>query len=717
MAWQTVATTGLGDSSATYGYVYLQYDDSSSGTSRSARLRFEIRSGYSVYVYIDNLSLDGSVVRSRFTCSGTMDFWTGSLANGTRSFTWSCPWYSGTRSYTCSGYIPSGVTAPSGLSVSVKSKTYDSITFSTSLSSYGVPSSSSGRYIEAAILNQNSYGASYRYETASNTSSATIAVDNSSRANPSSFSIEANHKYWYGGYASNTQASTSTVVGTVYTPCPPLSLLTPSTQTYAEYNKVNAVIQYKRQTDAGAETRTGYYRYSTDGGTTYSSWVSFGTVTVAAGSNATFTAKLPTNSNITLQAKLSTPNGGDSAIKTTTLTTIATHVAPNFQNYTYRDSNSATIQLTGNDQTMIQGQSIPEVLVSSSNKATGNDGINISNYAITFVGQSKTISYSSSADVSTLLNPPSESGTSNLTVSAVDELSLSKAVTKSVIIYPWQKPTISATIERVNNFESQSILNMSGKYSPIQIGNVVKNSLTVSYRTKKSSSSSWSAWTSRAATISGVNWSVSNLSVTLDNNYQWDVQVRVVDAFDSATADLILSIGMPNFFIGTDGRVSIGMKPNISLPNNNRGQLEVDGSIYSKGMPLISSHIGQVIMSTTLDTAAKVEAIYGGTWVAWGAGKVPVGVDPNDTDFNAPNKSGGSKTVTLTLEHIPSHSHQIRSGWSDNSPGSDAYRYQFWAANDLSWKGGNLGTSSVGGGKAHQNMPPYLTVYMWRRVS
>ena len=712
MAWQTVATTGLGDSSATYGYVYLQYDDSSSGTSRSARLRFEIRSGYSVYVYIDNLSLDGSVVRSRFTCNGTMDFWTGSLANGTRSFTWSCPWYSGTRSYTCSGYIPSGVTAPSGLSVSVKSKTYNSVTFNTSLSSYGVPSSASGRYIEAAVLNQNSYGASYRYETASNTSSSTITVNNSSRSNPSTFSIEPNHKYWYGGYASNTQASTSTVVGSVYTPCPPLSTLTPSTQSYAEYDKVNVVIQYKRQTDAGAETRTGYYRYSTDGGSNYSSWISFGTVSVAANTTATFTAKLPTNSNITLQAKLNTPNGGDSEIKTTTLTTIATHVAPNFQNYTYRDSNSATVSLTGNDQTMIQGQSVPEITISSSNKATGNDGINISNYAITFVGQSKTIGYSSSSDVSTTLNPPSESGTSNLTVSAVDELSLSKAVTKSIVIYPWQKPTISATIERINNFESESILNISGKYSPLTINNVVKNSITVSYRTKKSSSSSWSGWSTRSAVISGSDWTVSNLAVTLDNNYQWDIQVKVADAFDSATADLILSIGMPNFFIGTDGRVSIGMKPNISLPNSNRGQLEVDGNIYSKGMPLISSHVGQVIMSTTLDTAAKVKAIYGGTWVAWGTGRVPVGVDPNDSDFNAPNKTGGSKTVTLTIAQMPSHSHRLKTYMDAGSSSAwcfDNVNKRYLMASEY--------CESSGGGQPHSNIQPYITTYMWRRTA
>ena len=561
MAWQTVATTGLSDGSSTYGYVYLQYDDSSSGTSRSSRLRFEIRSGYSVYIYIDNLALDGSGVSGRFLCQGTMDFWTGSLANGTRTFTWSCPWYSGTRSYSCSGYIPSGITAPTGLSTTLNSKTYNSATIKVSISSYGVPSGTDGRYIEAAILNQNSYGASYRYAVARNTTSSTITVNNSSNANPSSFNIEGNHKYWYGGYASNTQASTSTVTGSFYTPCPPLATLAYANQTYSSYNKVNAQINYTRQADGGAETRTGYYRYSTDGGTNYSSWISFGTISVAVGTIANFIANLPTDSNITLQAKINTPNGGDSTIKTITFSTLATHAAPNFSNFEYRDTNATTTGMTGNDQTMIQGQSTPLVTISTTNKATGNDGVSVSNYAITFVGQSKTLEYSSSEAVSTSLNAPAESGTSNLTVSAVDSLSTAKAVSKPVTIYPWAKPTISASIQRVNNFESEAKLNASGTYSPILINGVVKNTIALEYRTKKSSSSEWSGWTQRTVTISGANWSLSNLSITLDNNYQWDIQVQAVDAFSNTATDLSLSVGMPNFFIGVDGRVSIGMRP------------------------------------------------------------------------------------------------------------------------------------------------------------
>ncbi len=728
MAWQTVATTGLGDGSATYGYVYLQYDDSSGGTSRNSRLRFEIRSGYSVYIYIDNLALDGGSVSGRFLCSGTMDFWTGSLSAGYRSFTWSCPWYSGTRSYTCAGTIPSGITAPSGLSVTLNSKTYNSATFKVSVSSYGYPSSADGRWIEAGVAGQNSWTSpSLRSAIIKNASSATITVNNSS-TQTQTLAIEGNHKYWYGGHATNTQASTSIITGTFYTPCPPLTSLSVSSHSYVSANQDSVTLSYKRNTDGEAETRTGYYRYSTDGGSTYSGWVSFGTISAAAGTAATFTANLPTSSSIILQAKINTPNGGDSTIKSVSFSTLTTHTAPNFSNFEYQDSNSATVALTGNNQTMIQGQSTPQITISTTNKATGNDGVNVSNYSITFSGQSKTVAYSSSSAVTTTLTPPSDSGTGNMVVAAVDDLSLSKSVAKVVTIYPWSNPTINASIERVNNFESNSVLSASGTYAQIKVGNTVKNTIAVAYRTKKSSSSTWGSWTSRTATVSGNTWSISDTTISLDNNYQWDVQVRVVDKFVTTTADLIVSVGMPNFFIGVDGRVSVGMRPSNSLSGTDKGQIEVSGPIYSRGQPLMPSHVGQIILTTTLDTAAKVKAIYGGTWTQWGKGRVVVGMGSNGTtSYSTIEATGGEDKHKLIENELPvigaswtMHSQERGTGFynqyghangakinnnymNNGSQGSGAYSYM------LSWQ--------FGGDGSHENRQPYITCYMWKRTA
>lgn len=82
--------------------------------------------------------------------------------------------------------------------------------------------------------------------------------------------------------------------------------------------------------------------------------------------------------------------------------------------------------------------------------------------------------------------------------------------------------------------------------------------------------------------------------------------------------------------------------------------------------------------------------------------------------------TGGSNTHTLTLDQIPGHAHNIYSGFGDiGNPtmSDDAYRYQFWGGNSRGWHGGNLGTSSAGGGAAHNNMPAYKGVYCWYRTA
>ena len=104
-----------------------------------------------------------------------------------------------------------------------------------------------------------------------------------------------------------------------------------------------------------------------------------------------------------------------------------------------------------------------------------------------------------------------------------------------------------------------------------------------------------------------------------------------------------------------------------------------------------------------------------GTWELWGSGKVPVGVDESDVDFSTVEQIGGEKTHTLTIEEIPEHSHSL-------------YREGYWAfgVNDSMLGNGKSGswahntnedTSKTGGGKPHNNMPPYITCYIWKRVS
>lgn len=81
---------------------------------------------------------------------------------------------------------------------------------------------------------------------------------------------------------------------------------------------------------------------------------------------------------------------------------------------------------------------------------------------------------------------------------------------------------------------------------------------------------------------------------------------------------------------------------------------------------------------------------------------------------------GGETTHTLTQQEIPSHYHDEyvgNDGGSDSAPsGYSGWPNIAYTSNKTWWAKGAK-TSNAGGDGAHNNMPPYYTVYMWRRVT
>ena len=77
---------------------------------------------------------------------------------------------------------------------------------------------------------------------------------------------------------------------------------------------------------------------------------------------------------------------------------------------------------------------------------------------------------------------------------------------------------------------------------------------------------------------------------------------------------------------------------------------------------------------------------------------------------------GGESTHTLTSNEMPSHYHLnspngfICNTLANGGPGA-------WSGNSGNNLGSSNTTTSTGGNQAHNNMPPYLAVYMWKRIS
>lgn len=80
--------------------------------------------------------------------------------------------------------------------------------------------------------------------------------------------------------------------------------------------------------------------------------------------------------------------------------------------------------------------------------------------------------------------------------------------------------------------------------------------------------------------------------------------------------------------------------------------------------------------------------------------------------------TGGSETVTLTVNQIPEHRHMTP---SRIYTGADSNRTQGYVVDDgtnfVYYDANRTATGYTGGGQAHDNMPPYLSVNMWKRTA
>lgn len=96
-------------------------------------------------------------------------------------------------------------------------------------------------------------------------------------------------------------------------------------------------------------------------------------------------------------------------------------------------------------------------------------------------------------------------------------------------------------------------------------------------------------------------------------------------------------------------------------------------------------------------------------------GRTLVGKDSTDTDFNTLGKTSGEKTHTLTVDEMPSHTHDVAIAVNNTVAGGA--RYYFNSAGttsapitDTSAWSNSLTAKASGGGQAHNNLQPSLTL-------
>ena len=112
---------------------------------------------------------------------------------------------------------------------------------------------------------------------------------------------------------------------------------------------------------------------------------------------------------------------------------------------------------------------------------------------------------------------------------------------------------------------------------------------------------------------------------------------------------------------------------------------------------------------TNMAVATNPATLLGmGTWVAYGAGRVLVGKAASGT-FDTLNEEQGTETTTLTIAQMPAHNHSYSLGTAQSNTAMATRVNSDTLVSPT--------TGNTGGGQAHTNLQPSVTVYMWKRTA
>ena len=387
-----------------------------------------------------------------------------------------------------------------------------------------------------------------------------------------------------------------------------------------------------------------------------------------------------------------------------------TNANPTFSNFTYEDTNADTIDLTGNNQTIVKGYSNLRAVITSANKAVPLKYATMNKYRLVVGSKQKEENYHASNTVNIDINAIDNNVFS---VYAIDSRNLSTIKQISPSTYLDYNPIILSNANAVRGsggVGEETTLTFDGSFWNDDFGTVVNTVKTAKYRYKKTSDVSYSDWSSNlTVTPSGNTYSFEGLIAGDEGangfniQHSYNIQLMVEDELSSHTFNYVLGSGSPSMALAQGGMA-------IKAPYDEElgGSLQIDGK---KFIDLVYP-IGSIYetTSTDLDTTTKMNNHFGGTWEAYGAGRALVAKSA-DTEFDTIDKTGGAKTHTLTIAQMPSHNHSLdivgmgESGINEMSQISGERTYKFPVV------------GNTGGGGAHNNLQPYITVYRYRRTA
>lgn len=297
-----------------------------------------------------------------------------------------------------------------------------------------------------------------------------------------------------------------------------------------------------------------------------------------------------------------------------------------------------------------------------------------------------------------------KAGTTTVSATVTDKRGrTSAAATASFSVLDYAKPSITALSVRRSNQDGTE--NDQGDYVQVTFSAKItalnnKNTATYKVRYKKSTAASFTEATITAQTG---KYTVTNASYIFaaDSSSSFDVEVTATDDFGTDVRTTSVSTAFTLMNWGTDG-TSMGIGKVAEKANTLQIGLDVEflgkvsGAIFDAIYP-----VGSIYLAYNHTNPAT---LFGGTWT-----RIQNAFLWATTSTGTIGQTGGEREVTLTAAQMPKHNH----GGTYTNAG--AARTHAWLASNGSAMG--YDTVDAGSGQAHNNMPPYIQVSVWRRTA
>lgn len=311
--------------------------------------------------------------------------------------------------------------------------------------------------------------------------------------------------------------------------------------------------------------------------------INYGTVTgtskTVTPTASTIYALTPNSNTITLRYIITTTANNKSYTSYKDCVFIVTNSNPTFSNFTYEDTNTLTIALTGNNQILVKGYSNVKGTISSGIKASAKNSATMKSYKMIIGSKNNSANYNSSSDVNININ---KIDSNIIDMYAIDSRGNSTKISKTATMKEYSDIKItSVTAVRENNVGQAVTLNFEAQFWNDNFGSVANSITTCIYEYKDTSSSEYITGETELTYTIDENKITGSVSIKgdlgasgFDVSNTYNIRVSLADQLSSTTYGITLGSGNPAVAIYKNN-VAIGQKYDTS----DGSKMQVNGDV------------------------------------------------------------------------------------------------------------------------------------------